>query len=406
MTANEEETGLAFRRRAREWLEANAAPRGPGAGTDADELATSKAFQAALHDAGLAGITWPAEYGGQGLSQADQLAFNEEAKDFDLPVAPFVIGMGMCGPTIVDLGTEAQKTRYIGPLLRGEEIWCQLFSEPGAGSDVASLQTRAVRDGDGWVLNGQKVWTSGAQRADLGAVLARTNPEVPKHRGLTMFIVDMHAPGVTVRPLRVMTGDAPFNEVFFTDVRLPVGAVLGTVDEGWTAAVTMLGHERVSIGTSVQRRSDPLAFSSLVEMARRHGRQNDPVIRDELVDLYVRERALQLFNARLRQEANVGRPPGARGSVSKLVGALVAARAVDVAGLVAGQNAIAWEEGDAVAAELFAGMTGAPGLSIAGGTNEVQRNIIGERVLGLPKEPQVDRDVPFRELKVGTQRAN
>jgi alkylation response protein AidB-like acyl-CoA dehydrogenase len=392
----------AFRGRARAWLAANtgtAVPRDA-----ADYLAEAKRFQAALHDAGFAGITWPAQYGGQGLGQAEQLAFNDVAKDFTLPVDPFIIGMGMCGPTLVDLGADAQKSRYIRPLLRGEEIWCQLFSEPGAGSDVAGLQTRAVRDGDSWVLNGQKVWTTVAQLADFGAVLARTNPDVPKHRGLTMFVIDMHAPGVTVRPLRVMTGAAPFNEVYFNDVRLPADAVIGDVDNGWHAAVTMLGHERVSIGTSVPRKSNPLAFAALVETAKRHGQHTDPVVRDQLVELYLRERSLALFTSRLRQEASTGRNPGARGSVAKLVAAQLATHAADVAGLVAGPEMVAWAPGDERAAELSTAVTGAPGLAIAGGTNEIQRNIIGERVLGLPKEPQVDRDVPFRDLRVGTQR--
>jgi alkylation response protein AidB-like acyl-CoA dehydrogenase len=392
----------AFRGRAREWLMANA---GTTVARDAaDYLVEAKRFQAALHDAGFAGITWPVEYGGQGLGQAEQLAFNDVAKDFTLPVDPFIIGMGMCGPTLVDLGADAQKSRYVRPLLRGEEIWCQLFSEPGAGSDVAGLQTRAVRDGDSWVLNGQKVWTTVAQLADFGAVLARTNPDVPKHRGLTMFVIDMHAPGVTVRPLRVMTGAAPFNEVYFNDVRLPADAVIGDIDNGWHAAVTMLGHERVSIGTSVPRKSNPLAFAALVETAKRHGQHTDPVVRDKLVELYLRERSLALFTSRLRQEASAGRNPGARGSVAKLLAATLATHAADVAGLVAGPEIVAWEPDDERAAELSTAVTGAPGLAIAGGTNEIQRNIIGERVLGLPKEPQVDRDVPFRDLRVGTQR--
>jgi alkylation response protein AidB-like acyl-CoA dehydrogenase len=392
----------AFRGRAREWLAANAGT--PVARDAADYLVEAKRFQAALHDAGFAGITWPVEYGGQGLGQAEQLAFNDVAKDFTLPVDLFVIGMGMCGPTLVDLGTDAQKSRHVLPLLRGEEVWCQLFSEPGAGSDVAGLQTRAVRDGDSWVLNGQKVWTTVAQLADFGAVLVRTNPDVPKHRGLTMFVIDMHAPGVTVRPLRVMTGAAPFNEVYFSDVRLPADAVIGEVDNGWHAAVTMLGHERVAIGLSAPRKSNPLAFAALVETAKRHGQNTDPVVRDQLVELYLRERSLALFTSRLRQEANAGRQPGARGSVAKLLAAQLGTYAADVAGLVAGPELVAWEPDDERAAELSTAVTGAPGLAIAGGTNEIQRNIIGERVLGLPREPQVDRDVPFRDLKVGTQR--
>ena len=214
-----------FRRRARAWLAANAPRKADADGVDAEPgargIAEQKAFQAKLYDAGFAGITWPREYGGQGLTNAEQIAFSEEARDFALPTSAFLIGLGMPGPTILELGSEEQKKRYLPKMLRGEEIWCQLFSEPAAGSDVASLTTAAVRDGDEWILNGQKVWTSGAQYSDYGAVIARTDPTVPKHAGITMFIIDMHAPGVTVRPLKVATGAAPFNEVFFDQVRLP-----------------------------------------------------------------------------------------------------------------------------------------------------------------------------------------
>jgi alkylation response protein AidB-like acyl-CoA dehydrogenase len=339
------------------------------------------------------------------LGESAQLAFNDVAKDFDLPVRPFIIGIGMCGPTLVDLGTDEQKSRYLPPMLSGEEIWCQLFSEPGAGSDVASLQTRAVPDGDEWVLDGQKVWTTNAQLADYGAVLARTNPDVPKHQGLTMFVVDMRAPGVDVRPLRDMTGRAPFNEVFFENARLSADSVIGTVGGGWAAAVTMLGHERVFIGTTAARRSDPFAFDVLAADARANNLLGEANVRAELADLYARQRALQLFNTRLRQEANAGKPPGARGSVAKLVGALNSAFAIEVAGTVGGPGVVAAAADDSHAADRALMINGQPAAAIAGGTNEIQRNIIGERVLGLAKEPSVDRDVPFRELKVGTQRA-
>ncbi|NIH81514.1 acyl-CoA dehydrogenase family protein [Amycolatopsis viridis] len=385
-----------FREKVRAWLAANV----PGD----EELATAKRFQAALHDAGLAGITWPKEYGGQGLTAAEQQIFDQEAANYDLPTSVFRIGMGMCGPTILDLGTAAQKARHIPPLLRGEEIWCQLFSEPGAGSDVASLQTRAVRDGDSWVVNGQKVWTTVAHLADFGALLARTDPDVPKHQGLTMFLIDMHAPGVTVRPLTDMTGRAPFNEVYFADLRLPADAVLGQVGGGWAAAVTMLGHERVSIGGFVRKRHDPLAHANLAESARRYGRDRDPVVRVELAKLYAAERALTLFNARLRQEAEAGSPPGARGSVAKLAGAQLQQQAVAVAGLIAGPHATAWDPDDAAGDELALAINQTPSSSIAGGTDQIQRTIIGDRILGLPREPVADRDVPFRELRVGTQR--
>jgi alkylation response protein AidB-like acyl-CoA dehydrogenase len=392
-----------YRSSVRAWLRANAP--GSTAGLPAEEhLRRAREFQAALYDAGYAGITWPKEVGGQGLSTAEQQVFSEEAAEHDLPTYPFTIGMGMCGPTVVDLGTPEQKRRYLPKLLRGEEIWCQLFSEPGAGSDVASLQTRAVLDDDHWVVNGQKVWTTNAQFADFGALLARTDPDRPKHAGLTMFIVDMHAPGVTVRPLKDMSERAPFNEVYFDDVRIPVENVIGEVGRGWHAAVTMLGHERVSIGSTRRPRSNPLEFASLVELARRAGVADVPAHRERLAELYAHERALELLNARMRQETAAGRPPGARGSVAKLAGALLLRRAIAVAGELAGAATVAWDPEDARAGELALAVNSAPSSGIAGGTNEIQRNIIGERILGLPKEPQVDRDIPFRELTVGTQR--
>jgi len=394
-----------FRIRARAWLEANA-PRRASAG-DADGepgaagIAEQKAFQAKLYDAGFAGITWPREYGGQGLTNAEQIAFSQEARDFALPTSAFIIGLGMPGPTILELGTEEQKKRYLPKLLRGAEIWCQLFSEPAAGSDVASLITTAARDGDEWVLNGQKVWTSGAQYSDFGAVIARTDPTVPKHAGITMFIVDMHSPGVTVRPLKVATGAAPFNEVFFDQVRLPADSVIGEVNKGWAAAVVMLRNERVAIGTSSAPRMSPLAYDSLSRVAARLGRGTDPGLSRRLAELYARERAVRLFAQLLREEAMAGSDPGPRGSVAKLAGAELGMFAAEVAGQVLGPAAVGFESDDVRA--VVTAIIAVPGGSIAGGTNEIQRNIIGERVLGLPKDPGVDRNTPFNQLRVGTQ---
>jgi alkylation response protein AidB-like acyl-CoA dehydrogenase len=396
--------GTDFRGRARAWLAANA-PRPSG---DAEEIGGSngikaqQAFQARLYDAGFAGITWPAEYGGQGLTNAEQIAFSEEARRYSLPVGAFVIGLGMPGPTILECGSEEQKQRYIRPMLRGEEIWCQLFSEPGAGSDVASLQSSAVRDGDTWILNGQKVWTSGAQYSDFGAILARTDPARPKHQGISMFIVDMHAPGVTVRPLRVATGSAPFNEVFFDNVRLGADSLIGAENAGWAAAVVMLRNERVAIGTMTASRNSPLGSESLRALAVKLDRADDRVVRRRLAELYARERAYGLFGRLLREEAMSGQSPGARGSVAKLAGAELAAFAAAVAADVLG-DAIAGYDSDEIAA-VVTSIVAVPGGSIAGGTNEIQRNIIGERVLGLAKDPGVDRNTPFNQLRVGTQR--
>jgi alkylation response protein AidB-like acyl-CoA dehydrogenase len=418
-----------FQARARAWLAANAPRSADGAaeaggaeGRGRAGIEAQRAFQARLYDAGFAGITWPVEYGGQGLTNAEQIAFSAEARHYALPVGAFIIGLGMPGPTILECGTEEQKKRYLPPMLRGQEIWCQLFSEPGAGSDVASLQTSAVLDDGTWVLNGQKVWTSGAQYSDYGAVLARTDPARPKHQGLSMFIVDMHAPGVTVRPLRVATGSAPFNEVFFDNVRLAPDALIGAENKGWDAAVVMLRNERVTIGTLTASRDDPLGFDSLRDLAARLGRTADPVARRRLAQLYARERGAGLFGRLLREEAMAGRMPGARGSVAKLAGAELGAFAAAVAADVLGDALAGYDPtADHGAADHGASGHGAsghgaelaavataivavPGGAIAGGTNEIQRNIIGERVLGLAKDPGVDRTTPFNQLRVGTQR--
>ncbi|MWA01610.1 dehydrogenase [Actinomadura sp. LD22] len=388
-----------YRENLRAWLRANAP-----APTPTIDLNAAKAFQACLFDAGYAGITWPKDVGGQGLGPEYQQIFSEESSDYELPTSPFGLGMGMCGPTLNDLGTAQQRTRYLPKLLRGEEIWCQLFSEPGAGSDVASLQTRAVRTDDGWVVDGQKVWTTNAQFADYGTLLARTDPDRPKHSGLTMFVIDMRAPGVTVRPLRDMTGHAPFNEVILDSVRLPADAVIGEVNDGWKAAVVMLGHERVAIGSRGNSKTNPFDFDGVHAMARDLNLDGDPAIRAGLADLYTRERVLDLFNIRVGQETSAGTPPGARGSVGKLAGTMLARLAVEVVSEIAGPAAAGWEPDDTRADAVALGINSTPSSGIAGGTNEIQRGIIGERILGLPKEPSVDRGVPFRELKVGTQR--
>src|SRR2546423_1658122 len=249
-----------------------------------DTLAQQKALQAKLYEAGFAGITWPAEYGGQGLTNRHQMIWAQESGGYELPTI-FTIGLGMCGPTVLTHGTEEHKERYIRPMLRGDEVWSQLFSEPGAGSDVASLQTRAIRDGDEWVVNGQKAWTSGAHYSDWGIGLARTDPDQPKHRGISMFILDFKAPGVTVKPLRQMTGGANFNEVFFDDLRIPHDYLLGDVNEGWRCAITTLMNERVAIGAGGGG-GRAGGVDSLIRAARRRGLDKDPVMRQRLVDAW------------------------------------------------------------------------------------------------------------------------
>jgi alkylation response protein AidB-like acyl-CoA dehydrogenase len=411
-----------FRRRCREFLAVHAKTlrRRQRADEEADEaeeaggleavpdVAAAKRFQAALYDAGLAGITWPVEVGGQGLTAEHQRVFSEEAAGYELPTAVYTIGLGMVIPTIVEHGTDEQRERYVRKALRGEEIWSQLFSEPGAGSDVASLQMRAERDGEEFVLNGQKVWTTGAQHSDFGAVIARTNPDMPKHRGITMFIVDFRDPNIDVRPLRQMNGGSGFNEVYFTDVRVPAANVVGQVDDGWRCAIAMLANERVAIGAGGAgggaRRGAGEGIGAMVALARRRGLIDDPVIRQGLVDVYIRQRIMGFIGLRIRAAVRSGKAPGPEGSIAKLAGALLAQRTSNLGAAIAGPAAQAWLPDDGRGARWATAVLSAPASRIAGGTDEVQRNIIGERVLALPKEPQVDRDLPFRELKVGTQR--
>jgi alkylation response protein AidB-like acyl-CoA dehydrogenase len=395
-----------FRTRCREFLDAHRHMAGrhqPGETDDASR-ARAVAYQRALADEGLAGITFPAEYGGAGLTAEHQRVFNEEAEGFESPASLFMIGLGMCAPTILAFGTEDQKRALLPGLLRADTLWCQLFSEPGAGSDIASLQTRAVRDGDEWVVNGQKVWTSGAHYCDYGLMLARTNPDVPKHRGISMFVVDMHTAGVDPRPLRQIDGRAHFNEVFISDARLRTGALLGPVDEGWRCAVTMLMNERAALGAGNSGQglsSEP--FEGLVALARLCGAHRDPLVRQALVDVYLRERTLLLLGARLRAAVQAGRAPGPEASVGKIAITTLDKIATGLALGIVGPGGVAWDPGDGAAEERTRAFLQAPGISIAGGTTEVQKNIIGERVLGLPKEPQIDRDTPFRDLMVGTQ---
>jgi alkylation response protein AidB-like acyl-CoA dehydrogenase len=396
----------AFRQRVRAFLEANTAPRSVGTDgggrrpTDPEAVDAARAYQDALYQAGLAGLTWPREYGGQGLPGRYQTIFNEEASGYATPEGVYTIGFGMCIPTVLAHGTEALKLRYVRPAAQGREIWCQLFSEPAAGSDVASLRSSAVRDGDEWLLNGQKVWTSGAHHSQFGIVLARTDPDLPKHRGLSMFILDMGAPGITVRPLRQMNGGANFNEVFFDQVHIPADQILGAPGDGWRVALTTLMNERVAIGAGHStEKTEPLSLiATQLELARDRGLAGDPVVRQELTDLLIRAWVLDMVGLRIRSAVAAGRVPGPEGSVAKLGGSLLMRRAADLACRLAGPAGTAWIEGEAEADGPSQLLLNAPGAGIAGGTNEVMRNILGERVLGLPKEPQVDRDIPFREL--------
>ncbi len=409
-TALDHDEAQAFRERCRAFLDEHASGlkvKGPDPRSE-QSLAQAREFQLILAKEGLAGLTYPERYGGQGLTQDHDRIWREEYARYPLMTGELTISQGMCLPVLAEFGSDEQKDRHLAHLISGEEVWCQMFSEPGAGSDVASLQTRAVRDGEEWVLNGQKVWTTLAHLCDYGIVIARTDPDQPKHRGISMFIVDMRAPAVEIRPIHQIDGGVHFNEIFFTDVRIPATNLVGPLNEGWRLATAMLMYERVAIGTgSTSGVSHPMA-DRLVREARRRGRLDDPVVRQDLMRLYSEESAKSLVSMRTRAALQAGRAPGPGGSLGKLHGALIARLNRSLILEVVGPDGIAWGpdggDGDGGDPGRWADLVvGSFAANIAGGTDEIQKNIIGDRVLGLPREPSVDKDVPFAELRVGTQ---
>jgi alkylation response protein AidB-like acyl-CoA dehydrogenase len=349
-------------------------------------LAVARAWRQDLFDAGLGWITGPPEFGGRGLSREYQRVYDTAATEYLTPsLAVYAIGLGMVAPTILAHATPEVRQAYLRPLYRGDIVGCQLFSEPEAGSDLASLQTRAVLDGDEWVVNGQKVWTSGAQLSDIGEIICRTDPDQPKHRGLTGFVVDMHAPGVEVRPLRQMTGGASFNEVFFTDVRVPDSHRLGDVNGGWTVALTTLMNERAAIGGGSGGVGVP-STTRLIELARVKGRAQDPLIRQALAEIIINERVARYTNLRAMAKVANGELPGPEMSIGKLTMTTNMVRTYEALSSMLGPQLIA-DTGEWGTFAWSQYLLGVPGTRVAGGTDEVMRNIIGERVLGLPKDP-------------------
>lgn len=354
---------------------------------------------------GYAAPLWPKEYGGLSGEAWMQQIVREELANHRLPTFGVnLLGVGLAGPTIIAHGTEKQKERYLAKILTGEEIWCQLFSEPGSGSDLASLSTRAVRDGDEWVINGQKVWTSLAQLSSFGMLLARTDPEVPKHEGLTYFIVDMHDPGIEIRPLRQMTGSADFNEVFFTDVRVPDENRVGAVGDGWRCARTTLMNERVALsGLSIDSasftggvRRDPWEHL-LSQVADR----KDPIVRQELARIYIAQEVKEITAFRSSAARLAGQEPGPEGGISKVFNAELNQLRANAAVNAAGMSSIAWDPGEAGEDSEARATTflRTRANTIEGGTSEVLRNQIGERILGLPREVEVDKGQPWSETK-------
>jgi alkylation response protein AidB-like acyl-CoA dehydrogenase len=354
--------------------------------TEAEQLEAVKDWRRRLWDAGLAWITGPEAYGGRGLPGAYQQIFDREARRFDVPGnGMLTISLGMIAPTILAHGTAGAKARYLAALQRADLVACQLFSEPGAGSDLASVSTKAERDGDGWRITGQKVWTSGAQYSDIGEVLCRTSDD-GRHRNLTTFVLDMHAPGVEVRPLRQMTGGAAFNEVFFDGAWVPDDDRLGEVGGGWRVAITTLSNERAAIGGDGFGGAGLLNFDRYRQMVQVFGLADDAVVRQRLADLLIHQRVANYNRQRASANRLAGNPPGPEASIGKLALALQFQRIGEFVSLVLGPKLVA-DSGEWGTYAWAGLLLSVPGYRIGGGTDEVMRNIVAERVLGLPKEP-------------------
>ncbi|HEY8218144.1 MAG TPA: acyl-CoA dehydrogenase family protein [Acidimicrobiia bacterium] len=398
----------AFRAEAVAWLEASSSRRTRDVNEfkrrmsataqsqegELEHVGRCKAWQRKLFDAGYAGINVPTEYGGQGRSSTEARVFQQEMARYEIDTGVFSVGLAMVIPTILTHGTEEQKLRHIPALLKGEAVWCQLFSEPGAGSDLAGLTTRAVRDGEEWVVDGQKVWNSFAHVADWGILLARTDWDVPKHRGITYFLVDMTTPGVEARPLRQITGVAHFNETFLDGVRIPADCVLGEVNGGWGVAQTTLMAERMLIGGGGMG----LGWRDYLALAKHHGRTDDPLVRQRLAELYTRFEILKWLGERARAAAKSGNPTGPESSVAKLAISDHVAKNGDLVLALEGAHGMLYAE-DAFEHGFWQQMfLGQWGIRIGGGTEQVQRNILGERVLGLPPEARPDKTDVFRDV--------
>jgi alkylation response protein AidB-like acyl-CoA dehydrogenase len=389
-----------FREKVRSWLDAHKGEAPPRSGSYEDNayIDARRSWQRELAEAGMAGVTWPREYGGQGLGPIEQVTVNQEISSAEVPGIIDVIGIGMLGPCLIAHGSEEQKTRYLGPMLHGDEVWCQLFSEPAAGSDLAAIQARARQSDDGsWKLNGQKVWTTNAQFASFGLLLARTDPDVPKHKGLTMFIVPMDAEGVTVRGLRQISGEAEFNEVFFDDVQLDQDAVVGGVGNGWATALTVLMFERLTIGFGSESYGSPARLAGTV--AGDPAARRDSEVRQRLGEILTELMAVRFNGYRALTMLHRGQIPGPEAGLAKVTMVNAAIAATDLGADIVGPDALDPES------EWSYLISFLPGLKSAGGTEQILRNVVGERVLGLPSEPRLDKGVPFSELRAKEKEA-
>ena len=399
----------AFRAQARAWIDANApkqfetelakASLGRIRLQKHDIVEVAKAWQRKKSEGGWVCLHWPKEYGGRGATAVERVIWQQEEGIYFKLTTPFQIGEGMCGPTLMAYGSEADKRRYLPRIASGEEIWCQLFSEPSAGSDVAGLRTRAERDGDYWIINGQKIWTSGAHYSDYGILITRTDPTVPKHKGLTMFYIDMRSPGVEVRPIKQANGMQEFNEVFFTNLRVPDLQRLGAVGDGWNVSLTTLMNERISIGARLATGFAEL-FDFCCNLMTEDGLAiDDRATRSRLANWAVKNSGLKYTSMRAISALSKGERPGPENSIGKLVSGTMLQDIATYAMDLQGANGMLNDPETAEAAGQFQAMLmSSPSTRIAGGTDEILRNIIAERVLGLPGDIRLDKDVPFNKI--------
>jgi alkylation response protein AidB-like acyl-CoA dehydrogenase len=397
-----------FRAEARAFLAANAEPKGRSrpllrlGDMGDDAVQRCKAWQAKKADAGLAAITWPKQFGGREASPILQVIYQQEEEHYAVPRGLFEIGLGMCIPTMMAYAKPEQLDRYVRPALRGEEVWCQLFSEPAGGSDLAALRTRAERDGDDWVINGQKIWTSGAHLSDFGIIVVRTDPNVPKHEGLTFFFLDMKSRGIEVRPIHQMSGASHFNEVFFTDVRVPDTQRLGAVGQGWRVSLTTLMNERLAVGEVHRPDVEDLVELSRSLMLDGTAAIRNGAVRERIAEWYARTQGLKFTRFRTMTALSRGQTPGPENSIHKLVNAGklqdIASYGMDLMGMAG----LVMDDDLAESYAMFQqALLSSPSARIAGGSDEILRNIIAERVLGLPADIRVDKDRPFNQVPTG-----
>ena len=394
-----------FRKKCHDWLDANAPKKDSsktmaGVNDEAEYLAEAAKWQKKKYDAGWAMLHWPKEYGGINASPIERIIWGQEESKFDVPRGVYDIGLGMCGPVLMEYATEEQKQRYLPPMAEGKEIWCQLFSEPSAGSDVAGLRSKAVKNGDNWIINGQKVWTSGAHYSDFGILVVRHDPDAEKHKGLTFFFLDMKSPGIEVRPIKQITGTSNFNEVYFNDVVIPDSQRLGEIGDGWKVAITTLMNERLAVGDA-----NGVDVEDAFKLAKKQDDEgdiliNDGSVRDSIADWYCEAKGLSNTKLRTMSALSKGDTPGPEASITKIVSANklqsignFGIDSMDMAGML--------RSDEGVSRSFQNAWLGAPGLRIAGGTDEILKNIIAERILGLPQDPRADKGIAFKDIPSG-----